>query len=183
MLKKLLDRQKSTNFTLLLTLNVRDQIGDEIVAYLDNAKERATSNRMREMLEWYRARGEGYKEFRLKAVVPLFIKRFAEHYNFDCHCFPPVVYTGTGNARMVHFVFDLTAAQSLIHASSRQSEEDVISLIFFEVRDQALRIHPTQPLHCDLSQCASQLDFLLQETREEILCTLSATSLQGKESI
>jgi len=168
-LKKLLERQQSTDFTLLLTLNIRDQLGEEIAVYIEDAKRRSTSMRMGEMLDWYQAQGAGHKEFRLKAVVPLFIKRFAEHYCFDCYCYPPLVYTGTGKARMVHFVFDLTATPALIHASSHQTEEDVLDLTFFEVRDGILRVHTTQHRHCDRSQSATQLAFLAAEVRDALL--------------
>jgi len=168
--KKLLERQSGTDFLLMITLNVRDKIDDELIRYLEGAQHEAVNEQMRETLRWYATRQKGMKEYRLKATVPLFIRREGEVCGFDCFCYPPIVYTGSGSARMVHFVFELTDTDTILHAHSQQRVSDVVNLPLIGVKEGVLQLakqHPNFNFCCD-----GQLSFLPNETRIALLATV-----------
>lgn len=142
-IKKLIERQKGHNFLLLLTVNVRDKIRKEIVAYLQDKEQSLADQNLKSILHWYGKCGAGMKSYMLKAAVPLFIRAEAEHHNFDCYCYPPVVYEGTESARMVHFVFELNYKNGIFEARSQQPLADVIKTVFLEVQ-QAKFVIPQQ---------------------------------------
>jgi len=73
-LKKLLERQRGTNFLLLLTLNVRDGIDDELVRYLEGAKREAASQHIQDTLDWYATCGKVLGDVR-KEVVEVVLER------------------------------------------------------------------------------------------------------------
>ena len=152
-LKKLLERQSGADFLLMLTLNVRDNIDDELIRYLEGAQREAVDEQMRETLSWYATRQKGMKEYRLKATVPLFIRREGEVCGFDCFCYPPIAYTGSGSARMVHFVFELTDTNTILHAHSRQRVLEVVNLPILGVNKDTLQVpikqHPNFNFCCD----------------------------------
>ncbi len=162
--KKLLERQSGSDFLLMLTLNVRDNIDDELIRYLEGAQHEAVNEQLRETLHWYATRQKGMKEYRLKATVPLFIRKEGEVCGFDCFCYPPIAYTGSGSARMVHFVFELTDTNTILHAHSRQRMPEVVNLPIIGVKEGALQVpakqHPNFNFCCD-----SVLRFLPQETQ------------------
>lgn len=170
-LKKLLERQRGKSFLLILTLNVRDGIDDELVRYLDGAKQRASNQTLQDILSWYVACAQGMKDYRLKAAVPLFIRREAEVWGFDCFCYPPLVYEGSGSARMVHFAFQLLDAFTILHAYSTQEVLDVINLPLIEIKQETLQVAKQHP-NFDFRCCLSQLDFLPDETRNDLLATV-----------
>ncbi len=175
-LKKLLERQSGANFLFMLTLNVRDKIDDELIRYLEGAQRETASEQLREALNWYATRERGMKEYRLKATVPLFIRKEGEVCGFDCFCYPPIAYTGSGSARMVHFVFELTDTDTILHAHSRQRVSDVVNLPLIGVKEGVLQLakqHPNFHFCCD-----SQLSFLPDETKIALLATISK-SLPG----
>ena len=171
-LKKLIERQQGTSFTLVLTLNVRDKFDDELASYLKDTKYRASTGELRDTLAWYETCGDRMHGFKLKAVVPLFIRQVAEINGFECFCYAPIAYTGTGRARMVHFVFELTATQRVLAAFSRQSEEEVIKFVFLGVEDGTLCVLDQQHLTPDYRRCPGQLSFLPEPTRLAILTTM-----------
>lgn len=170
-LKKLLERQRGKSFLLILTLNVRDGIDDELIRYLDGAKHGASDQALRDTLSWYIACAQGMKDYRLKAVVPLFIRREAEVWGFDCFCYPPLVYEGSGSARMVHFAFQLLDTLTILHAYSTQEVLDVINLPFIEIKKETLEIAKQHP-NFDFRCCESQLGFLPDKTRIALLATV-----------
>ncbi len=172
-LKKLLERQRGTDFLLLLTLNVRDGIDDELVRYLEGAKREASGQQLQSTLDWYATCGKGMKEYRLKAIVPLFIRREGEEWGFDCFCYPPLAYEGSGYARMVHFVFELTHMKTILHAHSRQGMLKVMDLPLIGAREGALHILAKQHPNFDFFCCESQLGFLPHEMRVAVLKTVS----------
>src|SRR5205814_3296740 len=110
-IKKLFERQQKYNFLFMLTLNVRDDINDELISYLEGAQREVLSQELKDILSWYANCGKGKKNYRLKAVVPLFVRREAERSGFDCFCYPPLAYESTRSeystirSHMVHFVF------------------------------------------------------------------------------
>jgi hypothetical protein len=170
-LKKLLERQRGTNFLLLLTLNVRDGIDYELVRYLEGAKRETVSQNIQDTLDWYATCGKGMKEYRLKAIVPLFIRREGEEWGFDCWSYPPVAYEGSGSARMVHFVFELTYTNTILHAHSRQGVSDVVNLPLIGVEEGALCVLAKQHPQFNFGCLAKQLGFLPDEERAALLTT------------
>lgn len=170
-LRKLLERQRGKSFLLILTLNVRDGIDDELIRYLDGAKHGSSDQTFRDILSWYAACAQGMKDYRLKAVVPLFIRREAEVWGFDCFCYPPLVYEGSGSARMVHFAFQLVNTLTILHAYSTQEVLDVINLPLIEIKKERLEIAKQHP-NFDFRCCENQLDFLPEETKIALLGTI-----------
>jgi hypothetical protein len=163
-LQKFLERQRGTDFLLILTLNVRDNIDDELIRYLEGAQYEAESEQVRSILHWYATCKAGMKEYRLKATVPLFIQREGEVCGFDCFCYPPLVYTGSGAARMVHFVFELTDAKTILHAHSRQRIAEVVNLPLIGIKKNAVYLPAKQHPHFDF-QCDGLLSFLPEQTQ------------------
>ncbi len=175
-LKKLLERQRGTNFLLMLTLNVRDGIDDELVEYLEGARREESHTQLSQILDWYAKCGKGMKEYRLKAIVPLFVKREGEGWGFDCWSYPSVAYEGSGSARMVHFIFELTYVTTVLHAHSRQGVAEVINFPLVGVDEGKLCVlakqHPTFNRGC----IEKQLNFL----GKEVLSTLIDIQTESK---
>jgi hypothetical protein len=163
-LQKLLERQRGTDFLLILTLNVRDNIDDELVRYLEGTQYAAESEQLRRTLHWYATCKVGMKEYRLKATVPLFIQREGEVCGFDCLCYPPLAYTGSGSARMVHFVFELTDTNTILHAHSQQRISEVVNLPLLGIKENTVYMPTDQHPHFDFT-CDSLLSFLPEQTR------------------
>lgn len=166
-LQKFLERQRGTDFLLILTLNVRDNIDDELVRFLEGAQYEAEGEQLRKTLHWYATCKEGMKEYRLKATVPLFIQREGEVCGFDCFCYPPLAYTGSGSARMVHFVFELIDAKTILHAHSRQRITEVVNLPLLGIRKNTVYLPVEQHPHFDLGG-AGLLSFLPEQTRSTL---------------
>jgi hypothetical protein len=166
-LQKFLERQRGTDFLLILTLNVRDKVDDELVRYLEGAQYEAESEQLRRTLHWYTTCKEGMKEYRLKATVPLFIQREGEVCGFDCFCYPPLAYTGSGSARMVHFVFELTDANTILHAHSRQRIAEVVNLPLLGIKKNAVYMSAKQHPHFDF-KCDGLFSFLPEQTRSAL---------------
>ncbi len=166
-LQKFLERQSGKDFLLLLTLNVRDNIDDELIRYLEGAQHEVESEELRKTLHWYATCKEGMKEYRLKATVPLFIQREGEVCGFDCFCYPPLAYTGSGSARMVHFVFELTDTQTILHAHSRQRISEVVNLPLLSIEKDGVYLPPKQHPHFDAPR-ADLLDLFTEQTQRAL---------------
>lgn len=169
--KKLFERQYGTSFVLLLTLNVRDKIGKEVTKYLEEVRNRA-SGELKDIINWYACRPPGEKAYKLKAVIPLFIKRTAEHNMFSSRAYPPIAYSGTGDEKMVHFAFSLTHEVGNFQAFGPQTDEQVLNLPLITVSDGGLIIAAKQHDGFDFTQCESALDFLSDPNRASILSTV-----------
>jgi hypothetical protein len=181
-LRRLFERQRRTSFLLLLTLNVRDGIGEEITRYLVGAGREAANHRLIEdedTLRWYAECGRGMKQYKLKAVVPLFIRREAEKWGFDCFCYPVITYIGSGSARMVHFVFELTHITPVLHAFSQQSESDLLNLLFFEVDEGVIKVMDKQHPHYNYDNREAQVSFLSDETGAPLVQAIQAKQKVG----
>ena len=172
-MQKLIERQSGTNFLFILTLNVRDNIDDELIRYLEGVQRETEDKQLRETLNWYATREKGMKEYRLKATVPLFIRREGEVCGFDCFCYPPIAYTGSGSARMVHFVFELVHTNTILHAYSQQRVSEVVNLPVIGVRRSVLHVPTKQHPSFNFECCRGQFDFLPEITRTALLATLS----------
>jgi hypothetical protein len=127
-IKKLFERQKGTDFLLVLTLNVRDGIPDKILEYLSNTEERKTNKDIDSFIKWYLDRKEGEKDFLLKASVPLLIKSAGEYNNFSIYCHPIVSYDGGGGAKMVHFLFSCHYDSAGLRGFSKQQTNDLLKI-------------------------------------------------------
>ena len=159
-MKKLIERQKGTQFLLLLTLNVRDNIRKELTDFLTDFARQSDNPILQKILKWYGEGEKGRKDFLLKAAVPLFIRETAEFHGFDCRCYSPLVYSGTGSARMVHFVFELIPSKSMFRAISSQSQEGNSSIyLSSRWRGLNLRVMALQHPGFDPAQCDSALSF------------------------
>lgn len=177
-LKKLLERQRGTSFLFIMTLNVRDGIDDELVEYLEGARREASNAELSQILDWYAKCGKGMKEYRLKAIVPLFIKREGESWGFDCWSYPPIAYEGSGSARMVHFIFELSYVATVLHAHSRQEVAKVVNFPLVRVDEGRLYVPTKQHPTFNRSCIKNQLHFL----KEEVLTTLLEIQPEGKGS-
>jgi hypothetical protein len=108
-LEKLFQRQSGRSFILLLTINVRDTLRKDVVAYLESLK-----GELGEIVQWYIEREEGEYDHQLKAAVPLFLRHHAEAAHFSCTFLPPVSYVGFENAHLVHFVIKPTGRLDVV---------------------------------------------------------------------
>jgi hypothetical protein len=167
-LKKLFERQQGTEFVLLATFNVRDRVGEELLAYIHNTRERV-EEALRPTLDWYANRGASEKIYILKAVVPLFVQHSAEENMFACHAYPPVAYGGTGTATLVHFAFRLTPQDGDLQAFSPQYAGDLINLPLVTTAGGVLRVAAQQHPGFDFQKCADSLSFLPEDLRTEIV--------------
>lgn len=169
-IRRLFERQKKNSFVLLLTVNVRDTLGDEPMRYLMEEAKRYEKQPVKDIVEWtIKLGGEGNKDQRLKTWVPLFIKGLAETNMFYCHCYPPVVYEGHEHARMVHFVFTLDYEENrIIKVSSPQDEGQITQLPLIEVSNGEISISKKQYSGFDVDSCKKELIFL----GEEVACSL-----------
>lgn len=180
-IKKLFERQQGTDFVLLLTLNVRDGIDDELTSYLEETHSRV-DNSLQDMVAWYAGRGKGEKEYKLKAVVPLFIQRIAEHHMFRSWSYPPVVYDGTGRARMVHFVFEFSHTKGNFRAFSEQKPAELLRLPLICIEDRGFRVASKQHHGFDFGQCDSTLGFPAKDIKISVSTDAEALSRRGGHS-
>lgn len=138
-LEKLFQRQNGRSFILLLTVNVRDTLREQVIAYLKGVR-----GELGEVVEWYIERKEGQYDYQLKAAVPLFLRHHAEAAHFSCTFLPPVSYVGFENARLAHFVCRFEAVGGVFPAASPQSRKDVIELPLVVCKEGILRVSAVQ---------------------------------------
>lgn len=158
-IKKLFERQRGHSFVLMLTINVRNTVGREIQDFLDRLSAQPEGG----AIEWYRQRGDGEVEHRLKAIVPLLIRASAHPQGFRCYSHPPVAYTGHKGARMVHFCFELTAEDKVFAGVSMQHEADLLRLPMLEAIDGALTFSGLQHPEWVPEKIVGAISFLLPE--------------------
>lgn len=135
-IKHCIKLQKDHPFLFLLTLNVRHTLGDEISTYLNGAADDISSVKHKEVLGWYSNRGrtDNTEHYRIKAVVPLFIRTIAQVNSFDCYCYPPIYYEGW-KEHLLHFVFELTPKGTVLPTYSTQLTNTVIELPLIKVKN------------------------------------------------
>jgi hypothetical protein len=158
-IKKLFERQQGTDFALFLTINVRDEVGPELTRYLKESSERVDSE-TRTVLRWYATRTGGERDYKLKAVLPLFVQHEAESRLFTCQSFPVVSYVGNGDAHMVHFAFTLESQKGNFQAFSQQKIRDLLRLPMVRVVGERFIIPSKQHEGFDATTCMSMFDFL-----------------------
>src|SRR5207244_2928397 len=116
---KLIERQRGKSFLLLVTLGLRTDIGAHLTQTLETVRRDVSDPDLVEALKWYEECGKNMQHYKLKAALPLFIRREAQGQGFDCCCYPPITYVGTGNVRMMHFVFRLVDTGAIMLASNK----------------------------------------------------------------
>jgi hypothetical protein len=178
-LKKLFERQQGHAFVLLLTVNVRDGMGEELRAYLTNTIARVEAD-LRPTLKWYAERGPAGKKYILKALVPLFVQRMAEDHMFQVHTYPPLAYGGSGQATMVHFAFELIPQQGDLQAFSSQLVHDLIELPLMSTDNGGLGLCAVQHPGFNFEACRGSLEFLPKRALEPLLAELGRLA-KGEE--
>ncbi|MBK9711402.1 MAG: hypothetical protein IPO81_08745 [Kouleothrix sp.] len=169
-IKKLFERQSGHDFVLFLTINVRDTLRSELDEYIRELQGRDRGEGWHDLLEWYLRRGKGEREYKLKVLVPTFIHAVAELHMFRSTCYPPIVYDGHNNARMLHFTFELQAQLGRnLRSFSKQDDRDLVLLPMFRCRDSTFTLAPGPNSETQLQQVPNLLDFLPENTRTAII--------------
>lgn len=127
--------QKDHPFLFLLTLNVRHTLGEELFTYLKGAANDIDSDKYKEALAWYSKRGSADKteHYRIKAVVPLFVRSVSQVHSFDCYSYPVLYYEGW-KEHLLHFVFELWPKRTVLPTFSAQQTGEVIDLPIIDIK-------------------------------------------------
>jgi hypothetical protein len=133
--------QKNHAFIFFLTLNVRHTLGDELMVYLEKQADELQSIEHKEILHWYAQQGtkHGTEHLRLKAVVPLFIRKVSEVHSFDCYCYPPIYYEGW-KEHLVHYAFILSPKRTVLPSFSSQNIDQVIELPIMHAKNGIIQL-------------------------------------------
>jgi hypothetical protein len=133
-------RQRGHDFTLLLTINVRDTFGEEPLQYLQETLSRSGNTMLADTFAWCASLDAGKKHHQLKVWIPLWVRELAEMAQFDCRCYPTVTYEGHERARMVHFAFDFAFIDGRdLRVDSRQTLDSVVQLPLLQMADGEFR--------------------------------------------
>lgn len=135
------------NFVLIVTQHLRD--GDSLKEknkFLSDLgvrlKGAVLENKLHAQIDrvvaWYRD-SDIPDAARQGLYMNFLCREFGEFEHFRVRCRPGVVYAGTGNSSMIHFVTDFVYEPKIAHrASSDQSLVEVINLGLLEARDGKL---------------------------------------------
>jgi hypothetical protein len=171
-LRSLLRRQRDRSFVLMLTVNVRDTMGDEFNDYLFGAHGRANNEEDRELLKWLAERGDGERDLKLKAVIPLFIHETAETTVLAVRCYPPVVYQGHERAHMLHFVFELQPQSGNLRAFGPQTPQQVMRLPLIVVEEGQFSCSKAQQPPIDRPGLRELVSFMGADRCEQLLASV-----------
>jgi hypothetical protein len=145
-IRKLIQNQGgyAANFMLILTQQLRD--GDcvgEKLSFLNDLSKSLKSGILDKRLhpavdlviDWYR--GADIPDAARQALyVNYFLRDAGETEHFDVKARPPVIYSGTGGAWMIHFVTDFRYQHDIAHrAASDQTLIELINLGLFEAKE------------------------------------------------
>lgn len=155
-IKKLIERQKGHSFILMMSVNVRNTLGPHIEDYLERLNRQPAGD----LIHWYRDRGLGEVDHRLKAVIPIVVRAAAELSGFVTHCYPPITYTGHQSARLVHFCFELITEDKVFAGVSRQQDADLLKLPMLEAAGGRIGFAELQHPDCDEGAIIPSLAFL-----------------------
>lgn len=140
-IEQLFERQRGHDFILLLTVNVRDTFGEEPLQYFQEAATRCNSSALASASEWAKTLNSGMKHHQLRLWLPAWMRELAEMSQFDCYCYPVVVYEGHEHAKMVHFAFDFRFISGRdLRIQSIQSLDAVLALPSIQVIDGQFRL-------------------------------------------
>jgi len=144
-IKQCIRLQKGYPFLFLLTLNVRHTLGEELLNYLNGAASDIDSDKYKEALNWYAKQGSADKteHYRIKAVVPLFVRSVSQVHSFDCYCYPALYYEGW-KEHLLHFVFELWPKRTVLPTFSAQQTGEVIDLPIIDIKDGQFILAPKQ---------------------------------------
>lgn len=135
----LIEKQKGSDFLLLLTFNIRerkycnqsintvlDKMEKELLGYYlrdDKAKMKISK-----IIGWYKA-DQTEEMYRQKIFGSYFMKTMAEERGFKVHVYPPIFYLGFNDSPMIHFAFKLmSGTESPTKEVSDQTVFDIINL-------------------------------------------------------
>jgi hypothetical protein len=145
MISNQVDFQRS--FLLIVTYHLRDcdVIGAKASFLKDlrqllknSTREAATRKTIDRAMDWYSDSATPDSQ-RQTLLVNSFLRDTGEAEHFDVLCRPSVLYSGTGNASMIHFVTDFTFRPGTAHkTSSKQSLFALVDLGTREVKDAKL---------------------------------------------
>jgi hypothetical protein len=160
-IKRCIQLQRTHPFLFLLTVNVRHTLGEELSNYLTGQAKEIQSREHQSMLSWYASRGSSdYTEhYRLKAVVPLFIRQVAGVHSFDCYAYPPIYYQGP-KEHLLHFVFGLLPRGTVLPCFSNQQLTEVVEMPLVEMKEGEFTIPDQQHISFALEKAQWLLEHL-----------------------
>jgi hypothetical protein len=136
------------SFLLIVTQHLRDgdllKEKDKFLSDLGNRLKGAVLDRkihsqIDRVTTWYRD-ADIPDAARQALYMNFFLREFGESELFKVKCRPAIIYAGTGNSSMIHFVTDFIYEPSIAHrAASDQSLVDVINLGLLEAKNGKLR--------------------------------------------
>lgn len=148
--RKLIANQAAyeSSFLLIVTQHLRDRDSlhekDRFLSDLGTRlKSAAVDSKVHQHIDsvvaWYRD-AEMPDAARQNLYMNFFFRETGEPESFKVKCRPGVVYSGTGNSSMIHFVTDFVYQPNIAHrAASDQSLIEIINLGLLEVRDGKLQ--------------------------------------------
>jgi hypothetical protein len=140
-LEKLITNQKSyeTSFLLIVTYHLRDaDLSGEKVSFVEDlhrkmVRDFGTRTDIEQLATWYRAKTTP-DAARQGLYLNTFLHDMGEASSFKVLARQPVVYTGSGGARMIHFATDFYFQKGAHRPTSDQSLVDVINLGYVELK-------------------------------------------------
>lgn len=142
-IRRLFDRQAGHGFILLITVTVRDNLGEEPDTYLQQLGARYPHVLNNPAYQHALECGDGEREYKLKPVISTLIQEYAETRQFAVECRPPIFYVGHGKARMLHFVFLCEPSGTGLRAFSEQQAQDLLGQPLLRVEEGHFTIDPT----------------------------------------
>lgn len=142
-LKKLFENQDGyeRSFLLIITHDLRDGdlVGEKLsfLGELGRALERdyGPNDSLREFIDWYRSPST-LDAARQALYMNCFFRDNGEMSHFKVQCRTPIIYTGTGGTKMIHYVTDFRHQRSEHRAVSDQSLREVLTLGLLELSDE-----------------------------------------------
>jgi hypothetical protein len=144
-LKKLINNQDAhgRSFLLIITCHVRDgDLGGEKAAFIDDVEAKLTRDfgmrpEIAHWSQWYRDKSTP-DTARQSLYLNTLLHDEGEAATFRVDCRPPILYSGTGGAQMLHWVATFEHQKGAHRAVSRQSLVNVINLGYQELANERL---------------------------------------------
>jgi hypothetical protein len=145
-LRKLIANQANfqQGFLLIITQHLRDgdRIGEKSQfiedlrrSFRGSTPDPRVCDAIDGLFDWY-ASPDTPDSFRQSLYMNVFFRDVGETEHFDVECRPPILYSGTGNAQMMHFLTGFTYRPGIGHKTvSTQSLLELINLGLREVRN------------------------------------------------
>lgn len=138
-IQKLISNQADfkRSFLLIITQHLRDRdVAGAKASFLDDlrrllkgaALEPATRDAIDRAMDWY-LNPDNPDSLRQTLFMNFVLRETGENHQFDVLCRPALLYSGTGNASMIHFITDFTFRAGTAHkTSSKQSLFEMVDL-------------------------------------------------------